>query len=201
MKRKHLIFWLFFGFALFASAQQTISGTFSPAKEYTWLIAYHLKSGSQNYVVDSGINDGKFNLKMPADAKPGMYRLVYAVPQEEFFFDVIYDGNEAIELTFNDKTGVSFTKSKENRLLNAYFKQTDSLERKIIDFYKGQGTNKTRFAKLTKLLERTQLEYEKDADNTIASTFIKANQPYIPAKLETLEDYVANKKKELFFGN
>jgi hypothetical protein len=104
MKRLLLAMMLFWAFSL--SAQHSISGTFAPAKDYKWLIAYHLKAGSQAYTADTAIKNGEFTLSFPADAKPGTYRLVYAVPQEEFYFDVIYNGNEDVKLIFDAKKGI-----------------------------------------------------------------------------------------------
>src|SRR5690606_10350376 len=114
MKQRSLAFFLLFAIA--ASAQHTISGTFSPAKDYTWLIAYRITSHSLAYTADTKVSDGKFNLEMKQNFPTGTYRLVYAVPQEECFFDVIYDGKEDIELNFSNEKGVTFMESNENRI-------------------------------------------------------------------------------------
>ena len=90
MKKLLLILTIFVG--LQSTAQHTISGTFSPAKDYKWLIAYRLKPGTQSYIADTAVKNGVFELKIPEKALPGTYRLVYAVPQEQFYFDVIYNG-------------------------------------------------------------------------------------------------------------
>ncbi|MFW2377166.1 MAG: TlpA family protein disulfide reductase, partial [Cellulophaga baltica] len=100
--------------ALSANAQHTISGTFTPAEDYTWLIAYRIKPGTQAYTADTAIQFGKATLDMPENAEPGMYRLVYAVPQEEYNFDVIYNGKEDIVFTFNSDDGAAYTNSIEN---------------------------------------------------------------------------------------
>ena len=44
-----------------------------------------------------------------------MYRIVYAAPQEDYNFDIIYNGKEDVEFTFNSETGVHFLKSSENK--------------------------------------------------------------------------------------
>ena len=198
MKLKYLIILLILGAFTSLEAQKTISGSFYPAKEYTWAIAYYLKPGSQVYVVDTAIKEGAFTLQMPEDAKTGMYRIVYAVPQEEFYFDVIYDGKEDILLTFNANEGVTFKSSFENQLFHDYFKKVATLEQKIIDYYKSQETNAPYFISLTKELKGVQKMYLEKSKNTIAHNFIAANNPYIPSKLETLETYVMHRKEHYF---
>ena len=103
MNRSSLLFTLLF--ALVANAQHSISGTFTPAKDYKWVIAYHLKAGEQAYTADTSIKNGAFSLSLPAEAEPGTYRLVYAVPQEKYYFDVIYDGKEDVKLNFDAEKG------------------------------------------------------------------------------------------------
>ncbi len=124
---KKLLFILAVFLGLQINAQHTISGTFSPAKEYKWVIAYQLKPSSQNFVVDTAIKNGVFELKMPENAAAGTYRLVYAIPQEQFYFDVIYNGKEDITLAFDATNGVAFFNSKENILFNTYFKEITDL--------------------------------------------------------------------------
>ncbi len=97
------------------TAQHTISGTFAPASDYTYLIAYHLKPGTQTYVNSARINKGDFTLTLPEDAVAGTYRMVYAMPQEEFYFDLIYNGKEDISLAFEAESGVTILASKENK--------------------------------------------------------------------------------------
>ena len=198
MRTKTFLFIAILGAFFSVSAQQTISGTFSPAKDYTWLIAYHLKPDTQVYVADTAVEDGKFTLKLPLDAPKGMYRLAYAVPQNRFYFDLLLDGKETIELAFDTTKRLSIKKSRENRLLNDYFKKVDSLERKIMIFYKRKRTDKKQFMNLVKQLEDNQIEYLKASKNTLSYNFIATNQPYIPSKLETMQAYVSNKKEQYF---
>ena len=80
---KQTVLALFLLFAIALSAQHTISGTFSPAKDYTWVIAYRITSHSLAYTADTKVSDGKFDLGMKQNSPQGTYRLVYAVPQEE----------------------------------------------------------------------------------------------------------------------
>lgn len=198
MKKLILIFALLISYVV--SAQHTISGTFSPASEYSWLIAYRLKSGTQNYIADTAIKKGTSNLTIPKNAPSGMYRLVYAVPQEEFYFDVIYTGKEDIELTFNINDGVKFITSEENILYNSHSETIGSIEQKIIDFYLSGETNKKVFSNLSKQFKDIQKLYEKKSEGLIAHEFISANTLSIPLEYLTIQDYVAFKKANYFNG-
>jgi len=61
---KNTLFTLILLATLGLQAQHNISGTFSPAKDYKWLIAYKLKPGTQNYIADTSIKYGEFALKI-----------------------------------------------------------------------------------------------------------------------------------------
>ncbi|TMM58487.1 AhpC/TSA family protein [Maribacter algarum] len=178
--------------------QHLISGTFSPAKEYSWIIAYHLKPGTQVYVADTAIKNGEFSLKLPEKSTEGTYRLVYAVPQEEFYFDVIYNGNEDIKLTFDSTQGLTFTESKENILFGTYFNEMNVLEREMISFYSNGSTDVNTYQELLKKYQKVQESYEKKSEELTANQFIKANKPYIPTEYEPIQDYVRNRKKSYF---
>ncbi|WP_276169008.1 TlpA disulfide reductase family protein [Zobellia alginiliquefaciens] len=196
MKKILVLFTLLFAF--FAQAQYSISGTFTPASNYKYLLAYKLKPGSQSFVANTTIKDGKFTLQIPENASPGMYRLVYAVPQDEFYFDVIYNGKENIELAFNENQGVSFISSKENKIMTSYFRAIGSLVEQLVDFYVEGKSDKKEFQECTEQLRTTQEAYEEQAKNLMVEHFIKANKPYTPSQFETVEDYIVHKKEHYF---
>jgi len=195
---KRLIPLIFCLFGYFTQAQHAISGTFSPAKDYSWLIAYRLKPGTQVYVADTAINDGEFVLEIPEKAEPGTYRLVYAIPQEEFYFDVIYNGKEGIKLTFETDKGPMFTESKENILFSTYFKETQEMERQLIAFYSSGSSNSDAFNKISQNYMAMQHSYLERTENLIAQEFIRANRSYIPPRYEPIEEYVKNRKNHYF---
>ena len=197
MKNALFTFFLLATFGL--QAQYSISGTFMPAKDYKWLIAYRLKPGAQNYIAQAKVQNGVFNLKIPESSQPGTYRLVYAVPQEKFYFDVIYNGKEDISLAFDSRNGVSYLTSKENIYFNTYFKEIIDLEQQIVDFYTQGKTNEKEYSSITKQMHELQKSYELKSEGLMANHFIKSNKPYIPGEYQSVNDYV-NGKTESYFN-
>ncbi len=196
MRKIAVVPFLFLAMSLMA--QRTISGTFSPAGNYSWLIAYHLEPGGQSYIEDTAINDGKFTLALAENSATGIYRLVYALPQDEFYFDVIYNGKEDIQLHFDASKGINFSASEENKIFNRYFRDIHNLEGEIVRFYSEGKTNDKGFKKVRKALKASQVAYEKQSEGMLAQHFIKANSPYIPLNNESLFDYVKNRKANYF---
>ena len=124
-----------------------------------------------------------------------MYRLVYAVPQDIFNFDIIYNGEEDIVLNFNPDKGVEFLISKENLLLASYEKEMRAVQNQIIEQYaNGYESVASKFA----ILKSLQKSFEKKAKGTIALEFIKANKPYIPENSQDITTYIKNNKKHYF---
>ena len=182
----------------FASAQHTISGTFTPAKDYTWLLAYRLTPSGEAYVADTAIDKGKFTLKIPENSRTGTYRLVYAVPKEEFFIDVIFNGKEDVQLDFNADQGVRFTESKENILFASYFNEINKIELQIVNFYSQEKTDVPEFEAILKKMAATQQLFESRTEGLLCNHFIKANRPYIPERYVSVFEYVRLKKDYYF---
>lgn len=181
---------------LLASAQHTIKGTFTPAKDFKWAILYKVTPTNSLYITDTEVDEaGTFTLQLDSAITKGTYRLVYALPQELFNFDIIYNGEEDIELTFNETEGVSFITSEENSLLVSYESEMSKVQNEIRTNYgKGYKAVKDAFT----VLEMLQNEFEDASKGSIASSFIKANRPYIPSKPQTVEEYVTNAKTHYF---
>ncbi|MEO9892374.1 thioredoxin family protein [Aurantibacter sp.] len=179
-------------------SQHNISGTFSPADEYSWLIAYRLTPTSQVYVADTKIKKGEFNLEIPTNALPGTYRLVYAVPQDEFYIDVLYSGKEDIILNFKSGEEVAFITSKENILFSTYFKEIADLERDVIKYYSSKSKNTKEYKKLNNSLLSVQKAYESKTNGLLVNDFIKANHPFIATSNLTPEQYIKAKKDDYF---
>ncbi len=181
-----------------SSAQHSISGTVSPAEDFSWLIAYRLKPGSQVYVKDTKVENGAFTLALPADAKAGTYRIVYAVPQEDFYFDIIYSGKEDVTLAFKESTGAVFTESKENILFQSYFSEVNTLEQELVNLYKTQNTKTKKYTELTKALTATQERYLEKSKGLFCHSFIAANNPFAPKEYVPLDAYVDQRKQQYF---
>ena len=182
-------------------AQKIMSGTFSPAEKFEWFIIYKLKTTHQAYIDNGKIVDGKLNYTFKPEAKKGMYRLVYGLPQESENFDFIYNGQEDITFTFNaeeDNVTLEFTTSKENQLHTSYFENINEAKRLINSFYKSGSTNEAAFLEVFNTINTLQETFEKEAKGTIAYEFIKASRSYMPTAYEKPQVLVDNIKKHYF---
>ncbi|MBU2949813.1 TlpA family protein disulfide reductase [Tamlana agarivorans] len=179
--------------------QHTIKGVFAPAADYNIALLYKVKPSISEYVTSQEIQkDGSFTFQLDSTATKGMYRLVYAVPQEDFNFDIIYNNKEDIELKFNSETGVKFLKSNENKLLASYHNSMAMVIQSITNFYTSKSKDTTALNAIFKTQKETQLSFEKAAKNTIALHFIKANKPIVPTKALTATNYIAKLKAHYF---
>jgi len=180
-------------------AQHTIKGVFSPAKDYNIALLYKVTPDISDYVSNAEIQkDGSFEFQLDSTATKGMYRLVYAVPQEDFNFDIIYNGKEDIELTFNSETGVTFKKSSENKLLASYTNSMSMVTQSIGNYFGQQSNDTTALKEIFKTQKNTQLSFENAAKETMALEFIKANKPFIPEKVLDVESYIQKLKSHYF---
>lgn len=172
-------------------AQQSIKGTFSPAGEYEWAILYRVSPSLMYYTVDTQVaNDGTFELKLDSTMTKGAYRIVYGVPQETFNFDLVYNGEEDIELKFDTNDGLSFVSSEENILWNNFLEEEKLFENQLGEVFKN-GDSKS-LKKVFKARQELQDKYEQDATGMLVSHFIKASRTYIPKNSESLAVYSKN---------
>ncbi|AUP81598.1 TlpA family protein disulfide reductase [Flavivirga eckloniae] len=180
-------------------AQHTIDGKFSPAKEYEVALLYRVTPTVSEYIANVKVEeDGSFQFQLDSTATKGIYRIVYAIPQEDYNFDVIYNGKEDIALTFNSETGVKFKKSIENKLLTSYTDSMSMVTQSIGNYFRQKSEDTLALKAIFKTQEETQSNYEAAAKSTIALSFIKANKPYVPKKFKDVETYVSNLKKHYF---
>ncbi|MDO6596528.1 TlpA disulfide reductase family protein [Oceanihabitans sp. 2_MG-2023] len=179
-------------------AQHTIKGKFTPADEFKFAILYKVTPTTSIYVNNAEIDSiGNFQFKLDTTITKGMYRIVYALPQDEYNFDLIYNAKEDIELTFNLEEGAKFIKSEENKLLNAYTESLQIVSKNINAYYGGKQTKKE-FHKVFDVLAETQNEFEKASEGMLASHFIKASKPYIPTEMEDAQTFSKNVKANYF---
>lgn len=180
-------------------AQHTIKGKFYPAKDYNVALLYKVTPTLSEYISNSEVKkDGSFQFQLDSTATKGMYRVVYAVPQEDYNFDIIYNKKEDIELTFNAETGAKFLTSSENKLIASYTNSMSMVTQSIGNYFRQQSKDTTVLKAIFKTQRETQLNFEKGAKGMIALHFIKANKPYIPKKFENVKTYVDNLKTHYF---
>ncbi|MDH7912245.1 TlpA disulfide reductase family protein [Winogradskyella sp. SYSU M77433] len=183
----------------FVAFSQNIKGTFSPAEDYTYAFLYRATPDGANYIERGKMNDsGSFEITLDSTAKPGIYKIVYAIPPEENNFDFIYDGNETVDFSFSQDEGIEFKESLENKLWNSYLKSMDMVNQTISNYYTKQGTDKAAFKAIFKTLKETQSAYEESAVGKMVLNFIKANKPYIPSDYEDISTYSKNLKSHFF---
>lgn len=177
-------------------AQHKVSGTFSPAEEFTYAFLYHATPIGTKYIDRSKVDaDGSFVIRLDSTVTPGIYKIVYAIPPEDNNFDFIYDGKEDVALTFDLDKGLEFTKSNENKLWSSYTKSMELVNRAISNFYTQESTDKNAFHDIFETLKETQEGYETAAKGSLALTFIRANSPYIPTSFEDISTYSKNLKR------
>ena len=196
---KHLLY-LIAILPSFLFAQHSIKGTFSPAKEFNFALLYRVTPTISEYVSNAEVNQetGEFEFKLDATQTKGMYRIVYAIPQEDYNFDVIYNGQEDIELTFNTETGIKFKTSVENKLLASYTNSMSMVTQSIGNFFRTKSKKTKALKSIFKTQLETQTQFEKAAEGMIALEFVKANKPFIPNDFEDLKTYKNHLKTHYF---
>jgi len=103
-------------------AQHELRATFTPAENFEIAILYKINPKNMSYTTHAKFDDdGHLTMALDSTISSGMYRLVYAMPQEVYNFDVMYNAKEDIELKFNQETGLEYVSSEENKLLNQYY--------------------------------------------------------------------------------
>ena len=198
MKINKILFLLLF-FPTIIFSQHTIKVTFSPATDFTWAILYKNAPTNTKFIAQSRIVDGDLVFNLDEKATTGIYKLVYAVPQNDYNFDIIYNGEEDIELTFNLIDGTVFQKSNENIMLNSYLTEMTLLGSDLETRYLKENTEASAITSIFKKQKNLQKSYEEKSEGTLVQHFIRANQPYIPNELETPANYVKNVNYQLFY--
>ena len=198
MKMIKKILFILFLLPYISIAQNTIKGTFSPAEEFKFAFLYKVTPTTSLFINNADVKeDGSFIIPLDSTATKGIYRIVYAQPQDEYNFDFIYN-NEDIELTFSLEKGLSFITSKENKLLTSYKNSINLVSKNINAFYSSSSQKEKDFIHVFKTLKDTQDEFEKASEGTLASHFIKASRPYIPTQFEDARVFSKNLKETYF---
>lgn len=177
-------------------AQHSITGTFLPAENYTYALLYHSRPSGTEYLDRSKVGEaGDFKIEMDSSYAPGMYKIVYALPAEEYNFSFIYDGKENIAIRLSEDQGLKFTESSENKLWTSYTNSINLVNQTINNFYIQQSTDQKALTAIFKTLRNTQVSFEQAANGMLVSVFIKANKPYAPSEYQDLSTYSQNVKR------
>ena len=123
-------------------SQNTLKANFTPEEDFTWGILYKNSPTGKKYVAQSKFVEGNLVFELNEKATKGIYKLVYAVPQNEYNFDLIYNGKEDVELTFSLNNGATFIKSSENILLFSYLNELTFLGKLLEVEYKKDKINR-----------------------------------------------------------
>lgn len=186
-------------FPLLAMAQQTITGHFAPENSFQFGILYRIAPDNVYYVTDANIDaEGSFKLNIKDDITPGMYRIVYNLPQDQHFFDFIYNGKEDIEFTFSANKEIVFSVSEENKIWSEYLMQRSQYSSEIDSLVTNEEIKER---KLEKVLE-AQTEWFQDILNRskdmVVHDLINAVKPYIDTDFSSYEAYVKKANKGYF---
>ena len=175
---------------MYVWSQHSIQGTFPVAKKYKFVILYQVTPTGLSYTADTNIEeDGSFQLQLDENAAKGVYQLVYSLPQEEFNFELFYNGEEDISFQFTEAEGVSFTASEENQQWRTYFENYQAIQKEISELYKAETPNKEKIMAAFKRLSTLHNRAEQESEGMLANHFIKAFKFYIPKKFESQEVY------------
>ena len=212
------IFALLLFVSSFITAQNTVKGVLSPKiKKSDWIILYKVEGTKQVFVnntnvrVDSidvnGVKQavGHFEFKLPANAKPGAYRINYRL-EGESFVDFFYN-KEDVSFVFNPdypEQTITFSESSENKLYKEYIESISLAQQKLdsIQIAVLQNRNldlqeqyKDAFSKVTTI----QKKYEEDAKKMYVLPIIKASSRSNPKEILTsVKEYMSAIKSTYF---
>ncbi|MDD7915197.1 TlpA family protein disulfide reductase [Polaribacter ponticola] len=212
------IFALLLFVSSFITAQNTVKGVLSPKiKKSDWIILYKVEGTKQVFVnntnvrVDSidvnGVKQavGHFEFKLPANAKPGAYRINYRL-EGESFVDFFYN-KEDVSFVFNPdypEQTITFSESSENKLYKEYLESISLAQQKLdsIQVAVLQNRNlelgeqyKDAFSKVTTI----QKKYEEDAKKMYVLPIIKASSRSNPKEILTnVKEYMSAIKSTYF---
>lgn len=202
-----------------AQAQYTIKGAMTTPKKNNWVLLYKVEGARQVFIKNTNIKKekavvngqereiGTFNFELPADAKPGSYRVTYQL-KGGGFVDFLFN-KENVAFTFDTKdpeSTIVFSASKDNSIYQEYLyrigvaqHKTDSLQ---VAYLKKPSKNLAdAYKKSINDINTLQKKYAQQSKGTLAHNFIKAtnryNSPTISTSSRAYVDGVVNH----FFDN
>ncbi|OAB80397.1 TlpA family protein disulfide reductase [Cochleicola gelatinilyticus] len=182
-------------------AQKTIKGNFAVDNGYKFGILYRIAPDNVFYLADSNVTpEGDFKLTLEDDIVPGMYRLVYNLPQDQHFFDFLLDGKEDVAFNFSADKNVTFITSEANKVYTTYRNQLNEYETSWEELFASEEVKNKELSKFLKERTKWYNETLKQSEGTAAAPFIKATQPLLTEKFTTKEAYLSE-AKEAYFSN
>lgn len=189
---------LFFCLPFISMAQHTLSGTFIPAEYYKWGILYEVTPTGTQYVLDTKIDrEGKFSMPLDSTLSPGVYKFVYGVPPESHNFELIYSGEENIELAFSNEKGPTFIKSEENKRWASYLEVMSVLQEGINAELDHEIPNQLALDSIFERQESMYYLYKNSSRGKLVARFIEASSPYIPEDRSQVTTYKDERIKHL----
>lgn len=180
-------------------AQHEIRGKFTTEESFEMAILYEISTNNLQYKTHAKFNnDGQFVMALDSTYNLGVYRLVYGLPQEIYNFDLIYNGKEDIEFTFNSATGVIFSQSEDNIILKNYNIAMSKVGQDIDEAYQKSKLDTLEVLQIFKRQRELQYQFENKSRGLMASAFIQASKRYVPKHFEPLEVYIKNVKSHYF---
>ncbi|MCM5662010.1 TlpA family protein disulfide reductase [Galbibacter mesophilus] len=185
-------------FPFFALAQNHISGTLSPKGKFKQAFLYQVTPKYPAYISYKNVSDeGRVEIPLEENLSSGMYRLVFGIPQDEYYFDFIYNGSEDITFEYKMGEGVTFLTSEENIMLQEYNQRADEAKAMLQEVFKPDVSKETFFT-VFKAIEAVQDTYEKQSEGLIAHQFIKTGRIPMPEKQLSAKEYLALEKHNFF---
>ncbi len=192
--KKIFLFLLLASFSL--QAQYKIKGELNPPKKYNWIILYKIEGARQVFIKSETLKKGSkiingkktdvsnFEFTLPANTKPGAYRVSYKT-ESGGFADFLFN-KENIRFTFNPEKAeetIQFHESKENKLYQEYINtvstqqyKTDSLQ--VAYLKKPQPKTAALYKAQLSKIAVLQKKYLAKSKGLMVHSFIKATNRY-----------------------
>jgi len=215
MKKNILAFLLLI--SAIAHGQHSVKGSMSPKLASDWVILYKIEGTKQVFVNNTTIKTdsvlikgkkqavGNFEIKLPASAKPGAYRVTYRL-EGASFVDFFYN-KENVSFIFNPdypQEAIAFQESSENKLYNAYMKEVSLAQQKldsvqIAALQDPELDLKAYYKELYQEVDNVQEKYEALTRNKYIAPFVKASARFNSKEiLSSVNNYLSNIKNTFF---
>ena len=179
------------------SCQNSLIGELTPPKDYSFVILYKLTPTGKVYVQDTKVDNGEFKLNLDSNLEEGSYRLVYNLPEEENFFDLILSNKENVSLSFSETKGIVFNKG-QNKILMEYLVDMSEIQQEINSRISSPTSTAEEIESLLTRQSEIQTKAENDSKDFYASTLIKSLKPFITDNYTNKEVYEISRKSNFF---